>query len=178
MTSIGEQLKEAREAKGVSPSEAAESTRIKVQLIRFMEENAFESMGAPIYVKGFIKLYAQYLEVDAAPLVQCYKEQYMPSPKKNHAEEKGEGLRDESSEKRPRVPASLPSIPWKPEYAKVVFLVVGAVLILVLLISGIRNCSGGGNAEATTETDDVERTLQDAAIMEGAPEPYLPQLNE
>ena len=54
----GAELLERRTEKGLSVSEVAEKTHIKVQIIEDLEANDFSRIAAPIYGKGFIKLYA------------------------------------------------------------------------------------------------------------------------
>ena len=60
-------FREAREQKGVNESQAALATRIKVQHIEAMENDDFDKIAAPAYAKGFIKLYAEYLEAGSGP---------------------------------------------------------------------------------------------------------------
>lgn len=74
MATLGQQLKAAREAKGVSESEAGAATKILTKLIVAMEDDDFSVMPAPTYAKGFIRLYAEYLELDSVPLVAEYLE--------------------------------------------------------------------------------------------------------
>jgi len=76
MATIGEQFKAAREKKGVTPSQAAAATRMKVQHIESMERSDFSRMAAPAYAKGFIRLYAEYLNIPADPLIALYLEQH------------------------------------------------------------------------------------------------------
>ncbi len=75
MNSLGSQLRTAREAKGVTPSEAAEATHIKVQIIEDLEQNRFHRTYAPIYAKGFIRLYAEYLGLAPSDLLAAYEDQ-------------------------------------------------------------------------------------------------------
>jgi cytoskeleton protein RodZ len=72
MATLGETLKAAREAAGYSTSQAAEATRIKVQHIEELERNDFTRFAAPIYGKGFIKLYAEFLNLDPSPMLAEY----------------------------------------------------------------------------------------------------------
>lgn len=74
MATIGQQLKAAREAKGVTEQEAGRVTKILTRMIREMEADDFSSMAAPAYAKGFIRMYARYLGLDADALVQQYAE--------------------------------------------------------------------------------------------------------
>lgn len=74
MESIGQRLKAARERKRISLSQAALKTHTKVQILEALERDDFGKIAAPTYTKGFIKLYASFLGLEAAPLVQEYIE--------------------------------------------------------------------------------------------------------
>lgn len=79
MATLGQQLKEAREAKGVSESDAGRATKILTKLIHAMENDDFSDMAAPMYAKGFIRLYADYLGLDPDPLVDEYMQRHAPA---------------------------------------------------------------------------------------------------
>jgi len=72
MDTVGQQLRAARERKELSPSQIASATRMKVQIVEDIENDDFSRIVAPIYAKGFIKLYAEYVGLEPAPLVQQY----------------------------------------------------------------------------------------------------------
>lgn len=72
MESMGHRFKAAREKKRMSISQAAAQTRIKVQILEWMEQDDFTRMPAPAYAKGFIRMYATFLNLDPVPLVQEY----------------------------------------------------------------------------------------------------------
>jgi len=72
MATLGEKLRAARLAKGVSASEAAAATRLKVQIIEGLEDNNFSTIAATVYGKGFIRLYAEYLGLEPMPLIEDY----------------------------------------------------------------------------------------------------------
>lgn len=81
MATLGQQLKAAREAKGVSETEAGAATKILTRMIVAMEADDFSVMAAPTYAKGFIRLYSGYLGLDPEPLVDAYVAQYAAAPK-------------------------------------------------------------------------------------------------
>jgi len=62
---LGQQLRAAREEKGVSIEQAAEATRVKADTLLALEADDYSKMPAPVYSKGFLKIYAQYLGLDA-----------------------------------------------------------------------------------------------------------------
>ena len=73
---LGEILRAERERRGLSASEVAEATRIKVQTIESIERSDFSRIPASVYAKGFIKLYAEHLGLDPEPLIREYTERY------------------------------------------------------------------------------------------------------
>ncbi|HLP08983.1 MAG TPA: helix-turn-helix domain-containing protein [Opitutaceae bacterium] len=72
MQTIGERLEEARKRKGISIREASEATKIRSDYLQKFESNTFE-IGLPdIYVRGFLRTYAQYLKLNAEKLLTDY----------------------------------------------------------------------------------------------------------
>lgn len=69
---LGEQLRRARLEQGLTPSEVAASTRMKVQIVEGLEREDFSGIAAPIYGKGFIRLYAELVGLDPKPLTDEY----------------------------------------------------------------------------------------------------------
>ncbi len=70
--SIGTTLRAARESKGYTISYVAELTNIMVRVIEDLESDNFKRIAAPIYGRGFIKLYAGILGLDPDPLLDEY----------------------------------------------------------------------------------------------------------
>lgn len=73
---LGEILKNARVQKGLSASDVAESTHLMVQVVQDLEREDFRRIAAPIYGRGFVKLYAELLELDPGPLVSDFMDLY------------------------------------------------------------------------------------------------------
>lgn len=131
MTDIGRMFREARERKGVTVSEAAAATRMKVQHIEAIERNDFDYMPAPIYTKGFLRIYAEYLGLDPERVIREYLEQYpaapptpppAPEPKESRAAEWKSRWR------------ALVSAVWQ-QYGRTVQRVAAGVLIAVVIVS-------------------------------------------
>ncbi len=70
--SIGETLREARHRKRASLEDASRATKIKIEILEKLEADEFNALAAPMYTKGFLKLYAEYLGLDAASVVEAY----------------------------------------------------------------------------------------------------------
>ncbi len=67
---LGTILREARERKGLSVAQVAESTRMLQQIVEDLEIENFRRIAAPLYGRSFIKLYAACVGVDPVPLVE------------------------------------------------------------------------------------------------------------
>ncbi len=72
MQTIGDRLEEARKRKGSSIREAAEATKIRGDYLQKFEANAFDLDLPPLYVRGFVRSYARYLELDADRFIAEY----------------------------------------------------------------------------------------------------------
>jgi hypothetical protein len=69
-------LKAAREKRRLSIDDVVEATRIKAHIVQDLENDDYSAIAAPLYGKGFIKLYAEYVGLDPAPLVRDYLSHY------------------------------------------------------------------------------------------------------
>lgn len=69
MGRVGSTLTAAREATGRSIADFEAETRIPVRYIEALELEAFDELPAPVYVRGFIRIYARHLHVSAALLL-------------------------------------------------------------------------------------------------------------
>lgn len=66
--SAGQQLKAAREAKGLSLEDIASETRIPLRHLESLEASDWERLPAPTYTLGFAKSYASAVGVDRAEI--------------------------------------------------------------------------------------------------------------
>lgn len=77
--SIGEKLRAARETKCLSIKDLANDTHLDENLLRELEADDFHAITAPIYGVGFLKLCANRLGLDPAPLLEEFKQVYRSS---------------------------------------------------------------------------------------------------
>jgi len=59
--SLGDRLKTAREQKSYSIEQVSEALHLDEKIIVALEQGHFESLGAPVYVRGHLKTYARLL---------------------------------------------------------------------------------------------------------------------
>ena len=74
MKVIGEKLKEAREAMGISISEASEDLKLEVSQIENLEEGDMENVKDIYYLKYLIRDYSKYLGLNKEDLVNEFNE--------------------------------------------------------------------------------------------------------
>lgn len=78
---LGKILQDARTRKKMTASQVAAATRMKVQTVEAIEREDFSRITAPVYGKGFLRLYAECVEIDPAPLIAEYVERFAPAKK-------------------------------------------------------------------------------------------------
>ena len=61
---IGQKLEEARNRKGISLREASESTKIRGDYLTAFESSSFDINLPEVYLRGFVRLYARFLDLD------------------------------------------------------------------------------------------------------------------
>ena len=82
MQTIGGQLEEARQRKGISLREAAEATKIRSDFLAYIEQNKMDFDLPDIYKRGFLKNYARYLKLDVEKLLTDYEAQLLGDTRK------------------------------------------------------------------------------------------------
>ena len=70
---LGEILREAREAKGLSLEQVYEETRITQRFLAAMEAGDYDQLPTPVHVRGYLRNYARFLALDPAPLLERYE---------------------------------------------------------------------------------------------------------
>jgi len=76
MPEIGATLREARQRRKVDVFEAETNTKIRAKYLRALEEEEWDLLPGPTYVKTFLRTYAEYLGLDAKLLVEEYKQRF------------------------------------------------------------------------------------------------------
>lgn len=78
MQSVGEKLKKARLDKKLSLEQVYQQTKIQPKILEALEEDeAYESLS-PVYLKSFLKAYANYLKLDGDRILREYSHSQEP----------------------------------------------------------------------------------------------------
>ena len=137
---IGQILRKAREEKGLTLEQAEEQTKIRRKYIEALENEKYEVLPGPVYVKAFIKTYARYLDLNGDLLVEGLNNEVVDS---GSASEYGEGKSDtqETSRERLAKRRSVRKTPKKvfdneiipAKIRRYLTMAVGAVIVIALI---------------------------------------------
>lgn len=70
---LGERLGKIRSEKRITLGEVSKSARIQMKYLEYLESGRYEKLPADVYVKGFLRSYAQYLGADENYLIKLYE---------------------------------------------------------------------------------------------------------
>ena len=144
--SVGERLRQAREAAGLSLEDIATSTRIPTRHLESIETSDFTRLPAPTYTIGFAKNYAGAVGLDRAEI--------------------GDQLRAEMGGTRPISTTSEVFEPTDPARAMpkwLIFGAIGGILLVVLLFNWLNNRSLDGPDEVAQANEIATATPPPAA---------------
>src|SRR5213593_3932363 len=71
-TTIGQQLRLAREERGIPLREISDQTRISVRYLEAIETNDYKRLPGGIFNRSFVKAYARYVGYDEKEAVEAY----------------------------------------------------------------------------------------------------------
>jgi transcriptional regulator with XRE-family HTH domain len=81
VSTLGETLRAQREKKGITLDQAAGDTRIREKFLHALESGDYQSLPGAVYTKGFLRNYAEYLDLETDGLIQMYtRERGQPEP--------------------------------------------------------------------------------------------------
>ncbi len=64
MSTVAEQLHQAREAKHLTIEQVAQITKIRTDHLRALEEGNFDVFSAPVYIRGFVRSLSTLFKLD------------------------------------------------------------------------------------------------------------------
>ena len=142
-------------------SEVEVGTKIRAKYLRALENEEWDLLPGPVYVKSFLKTYGDFLGLDSRLLVDEFKRRYeRPNDQDFRAMASTTRDRDRRSS-RPSRPSRLGGALLSPRSVIVVALVVIVVALYVIgSHNGGKNPTGGGNpiTPATTTTGSGHHT--------------------
>jgi cytoskeleton protein RodZ len=161
MQALGDTLREARMRQKIDITEVEAKTKIRAKYLRALENEEFDMLPGPTYVRSFLRTYAAFLGLDAQLLVEEYR------------------VRHESAEEREVQPLAAPASPpprerrytgGPPPRGAVIGLAAAALLVF-LLVLGLTGGDEDGSDKtaskpATTEREERSRERGSTAPTE------------
>ncbi len=147
MAEIGATLRTARMSARIDVSEIEAQTKIRAKYLRALENEEWDLLPGPTFVRSFLRTYAQALGLDAKALVEEYRLNY---ERPSEAALEPIVSTPSSTPARARMPGSRPSRGY-------MALVGGISLVIVLLIYALLS-GGGSSPSSTTGTTTAVRT--------------------
>jgi hypothetical protein len=72
VTPLGDQLRAARERRGVELDQVSTATRIRTTYLEALERHHWEVLPADVFTRGYVRSYAEYLGLDPEHLLKLY----------------------------------------------------------------------------------------------------------
>ena len=132
----GATLAAERESRGIGPQEICDQLNFSSAVLSKLEADDYEALPPAAFVRGYLRSYARFLEVDPEPVIASYNEIV--------------AVNDES-------PTSSPSVPREPRSSDPLMRVATVAIAVLLLLAGIYWWLGN-NAESV-----VDRVSEDQA---------------
>jgi cytoskeletal protein RodZ len=104
---VGQILRDARTLKEISLQEAAKATHIRLQYLQELENDRPELLPSRAQARGFLRLYAAFLEIDQAELLTLLEEPAASSEQKDQPEEQ-KNVEESIPESKVEQPAAQP----------------------------------------------------------------------
>ena len=74
LETLGDYLKNSREAQNITLEEVSQATRIRRTILEAIENNHYDLIPPKVFTQGFIKSYASYLGLDENDVIKRYHE--------------------------------------------------------------------------------------------------------
>jgi len=121
---LGSKLKQVRESKGISLEDVQSETKIPIDILRSIERDETIRKLSPIYLKGFLKIYAKFLGVELTAEKKTYSVPSSFEPEKKTSAFKKQELKI--------------SLAKKIDYVQWIKILVTFVILLALIIFALK----------------------------------------
>ncbi len=145
MAEIGSTLREARMRAHIDISEVETGTKIRAKYLRALENEEWDLLPGPVYVRSFLKTYGDYLGLDSRLLIDEFKRRY-ERPMEHEVMAMASTARERDRQRdRQRNPSRLAGALLSPRSVIVVALVVIVAALYVIGSHTGNNNAGNGN---------------------------------
>ena len=177
---IGDLLRRERERQNLSIKDIEKATSIRALYIDAIEKGEYKTLPGEVYAKGFVRNYANYLELNANEIVNAFNEEMHPQEElqESAGSSSAEEARQEQSAERnreeyrgPKI-TSLESYPMEKSSHGVRNALMVAVAVFVVAFAAL--IAFGGNEEPSAPAPRAKtQTQQGQKQTEAAPKPAV-----
>ncbi len=182
MPEIGATLREARMRERIDVSEIEAKTKIRAKYLRALENEEWDLLPGPTFVKSFLRTYAEALGLDSKALLEEYKLHYehpgevpelSQQPSNASAARRARARARSGNPTRPQ-----PRRPVPPGGPSRGYLIAVAVvgLVIVLLVVGLLTGGGSPSNTTSTQSSSLHHARRPGAHRGHATTTALPQL--
>jgi hypothetical protein len=165
MFEIGNTLREARLRRGLDISDCEAATKIRAKYLRALEDEHFEVLPGATYVKGFLRTYAEFLELDGRLVLDEYESRFPTRPEGLFGHGESDSARRRAKKRRNRE-------------GRVLLIASCLVLVAALgLWAGFSTSDSSGGGDTTPATERITAVFSPAGrrgtyveVREGGPE--------
>jgi cytoskeletal protein RodZ len=151
---LGSELREARVQRGLTLEQVTYETRIRTRYLEALEDERFDDLPGEAYAKGFLRTYADFLELDGTQMLARYRARF---PRRSE----------------PPV-APRPQPPYEPK--RLVTAALAAAALLLLAVGGLAAWQlDRGDGKRTAVPSTTPATTQTAAKPKPAPAAQPPR---
>jgi cytoskeleton protein RodZ len=147
MADIGSTLRESRMRARIDISEVEVGTKIRAKYLRALENEEWDLLPGPVYVKSFLKTYGDFLGLDSRLLVDEYKRRY-ERPSDHEVRAMATTSRERDRRSSSRQPSRIGAALLTPRTVIVFALIVIVAALYVIGTQNGKSPSNGGNAIA------------------------------
>ena len=144
MADIGTTLREARIRARIDISEVEARTKIRAKYLRAIENEEWDLLPGPVYVKSFLRTYGEFLGLDSRQLVDEFKRRYERPSDQDLRPISSLGRERRERERRRRRPRLGP--------IGAVVIVLAAVVAALFVIGSLNNQNSSTNSNSTQAT--------------------------
>jgi cytoskeletal protein RodZ len=177
MFEIGNTLREARLRRGLDILDCEAETKIRAKYLRAMEEEQFDLMPSPTYVRGFLRTYSEFLDLDGQLVLDEYESRFGtfdapfdagartvrgPRPSRHQAHQ---GHHQDDERRRPGARARRGRPPRRRRTElQLLWLAIGGVMAVALLV-----WLGVGESDSPSPLPESPAVSTGAAVAPAAP---------
>lgn len=154
MAEIGATLREARMRARIDVSEIEAQTKIRAKYLRALENEEWDLLPGPTFVRSFLRTYAQALGLDDKALVDEYRRQYEQPSELEH-----QPVMSSARGTRPRPIRDRRTPGGGARISRGYMIALGVLsVVILLLIVGLITGKKGGNSPTQVSSTSTQRT--------------------